>query len=314
MLAGINRRIKQSAAYRQYKASLPYVIVKEWQKALVRRLRLRRYRGSAHRCPVCHARLGAFKPLSPTYQSLTRQHGYFGLDRLETFNASAYYCPACDASDRERLYALHLESAFGAFDRKRCYRLVEFAPSRGLQRKLMSYPFIAYRSADLFRPTVDDRIDISHMHPYTDGSVDVLICSHVLEHVADDRRAMREIFRVLRLGGFAIVMVPLVHGVDETFEDPAIVTAEQRWRHYGSDDHVRQYGKRDFIDRLMAAGFAVEQLDRDHFGAETFRRAGIAPDSVLYLAHKRRTESQAKDASDAPELAPLDAAEEPVHS
>jgi SAM-dependent methyltransferase len=108
----------------------------------------------------------------------------------------------------------------------------------------------------------------------------------VLEHVGDDRKAMAEIFRVLRPNGFAVLLVPLVHGVDDTIEDPAIITSQQRWGHYGSDDHVRQYGKRDFIDRLVAAGFRVDQVDIAHFGEEAFRRAGIAPDSVIYVVGK----------------------------
>jgi SAM-dependent methyltransferase len=104
--------------------------------------------------------------------------------------------------------------------------------------------------------------------------------------VPDDRKAIGELFRTLRPGGFAIVMVPLIHGVEATHEDPAINTPELRWKYYGQDDHVRQYGKSDFVDRLTAAGFRVDQIGVDHFGAEAFRRAGIAPDSVLYVARK----------------------------
>jgi hypothetical protein len=97
---------------------------------------------------------------------------------------------------------------------------------------------------------------------------------------------MRELHRVLRADGFAIVMVPLVQGVEDTNEDPAIDTPALRWKYFGSDDHVRQYGRRDFADRLVAAGFTVERLGMAFFGEEAFRRAGIAADSVLYVARK----------------------------
>jgi hypothetical protein len=79
------------------------------------------------------------------------------------------------------------------------------------------------------------------------------------------------------------VLVPLVIGVDETHEDPAIDTNEGRWKYFGMGDHVRQYGRRDFVERLTASGFSVEQLGVDYFGRETFDRAGIAENSILYV-------------------------------
>jgi SAM-dependent methyltransferase len=287
MFARINQRIKRTDAYRRYKHSATYVALKEWQKDLRRKFNLTKYRGTDFRCPVCGVELSAFKPGANSYVKMIREFGYVHpLAAIETFNVAAYSCPGCDASDRERLYALYLDKAFRSLDRQRRYRLLEFAPSFGLPRKLKTYPFVDYRSADLYRNNVDDRVDISDMRQYADGSVDIVLCSHVLEHVPDDRRAMRELHRILRGDGFGIVMVPLVHGVDGTHEDAAVDTPALRWKYFGSDDHVRQYGKRDFVDRLTAAGFAVEQLGIGFFGAEAFRRAGIAADSVLYVVRK----------------------------
>ncbi len=98
---------------------------------------------------------------------------------------------------------------------------------------------------------------------------------------------MREIARVLKPDGFSLLLVPLVIGVDETHEDPNLNTDELRWKYFGMGDHVRQYGKRDFVERLEGAGLSVEQLGVAHFGAETFRRAGIADNSVLYVGRPR---------------------------
>jgi SAM-dependent methyltransferase len=285
-LESINSWVKRSAAYREYRNSVPYVTVMRWLKAAVRKARLSKYLGQTFCCPICETRLRAFKPLTPRYEKLTREAGYYPLSRIETFNAAAYYCPSCDATDRERLYALYLERILASLDPRHGYRLIEFAPGSALHTMLARSPLIDYRSADLFRHSVDDRVDISDMRNYPDGSIDILLCSHILEHVDDDRKAMREIARVLRSDGFAIVMVPLVHGVDETNEDPTIITPQARWKHFGSDDHVRQYGKRDFVARLLAAGLSVEQLSAADFGDDAFRRAGIAPDSVLYVARK----------------------------
>jgi SAM-dependent methyltransferase len=272
------KTIKQTSAYLAYK---------ERRKAFVRTLMLPRYRGNAHECPVCAARLRAFKPLWKSYPRQAAEYGYIHpLTSLETFNMAAFSCPSCDATDRERLYALFFEREFRAFDSARRYRFIEFGPGHALQRRLRSYPFLAYRSADLYFRNVDDRVDITDMRAYADESIDTFLCSHVLEHVREDRQGMRELYRILKPEGFGVVMVPLVHGVEETEEDAAVNTPALQWKYYGMADHVRQYGKRDLVERLKAAGFEVEQRGIDHFGAETFRRAGVAPDSVLYVVRK----------------------------
>jgi predicted SAM-dependent methyltransferase len=168
---------------------------------------------------------------------------------------------------------------------RRRYRLLDFAPSSGLRRKLRRTAFFNYRSADLVRRTVDDRVDITDMRIYPDQSFDIFICSHVLEHVADDRKGMRELFRVLKPDGFGIVMVPLIKGVERTDENPDS-TGEWRLDHYGDSDHVRQYGIQDFYDRLTETGFHVALLDKAYFGTEAFRKAGLAEDSRLWLVSK----------------------------
>lgn len=271
-----------------FKQTRSYIAFKEWTKALRRRSKLSYYRGTLYRCPICDVRLRAFKPIWRSFWTDYQQYEFIRSPfAMETFNAGAFSCPACDAYDRERLTALYLDRAFQAFDPKRRYRLVEFAPAHALDRMIKRHRFIEYRSADLMRNDVDDRVDITSC-PYADGSVDVFLCSHVLEHIADDRKAMRELHRILAPGGFGILLVPIFPAIDETHEDPKIDTLEQRWKYFGGGDHMRQYGKRDFVDRLAAAGFAVDQVGMDYFGREAFREAGIAEDSVLYVVRRQQ--------------------------
>src|SRR5215468_5815875 len=178
MLADLNRHIKRSAAYRHYKNSLLYVTLRQWDKALRRKIQLGKYRGTEFRCPVCGVALSAFKPGAVSYERMLREHGYiYPLDAIETFNVAAYSCPSCDASDRERLYALYLDRAFSSHAPGRRYCVLEFAPSPGLSRKLKRMPFVDYRSADLYRNNVDDRIDITDMRGYPDAAFDVVLCS-----------------------------------------------------------------------------------------------------------------------------------------
>jgi SAM-dependent methyltransferase len=268
------------------KNSVPYITFRRYNKALRRAIRLPRYLGTEHRCPVCRVGLRAFKPMWKSYWRDVEHYGYVHHgSEMETFNLEAYTCPKCDATDRERLMAVYLDGIRTPLERGRNIRLIDFAPAYPLSRKIRAYPFVDYHSADLSRADVQEHIDLTDIK-YPAQSFDVFICSHIFEHIPDDRRAMRELHRILKPGGFGLVLVPLVVGVDATHEDPAIESKELRWKYFGMGDHVRQYGKGDFIERLTGAGFFVDQLGVGYFGRETFRRAGIAENSVLYVVRR----------------------------
>ena len=169
-----------------------------------------------------------------------------------------------------------------AFDRQRRYRLIEFAPARALY-VLRRYPFIEYRSAGFERNDVDDRIDLTDC-AYADGSVDIFPCAHtLLEHIPGDRKAMRELNRILTPDGFGIVLVPLA-ARRRNVRRPSIVTMRELeiFRGQRLRAPVRQA---DFIDRLTAAGSGRPARGR------LFRRgdvpvAGIADNSVLYVVRR----------------------------
>jgi SAM-dependent methyltransferase len=280
--------LRTTRAYKLYRGSLAYDVVRRHGKVLKRAIKLPSYLGSEYACPVCGIRLRAFKPIWKSYlRGVERFKPIHPATSMETFNMKAFTCPRCDALDRDRLTAIYLDRTFATYDRSRKYRLLEFAAGDALHKKLKRYPFIDYRNADLSRKTADELVDLTAMTAYPDRSVDVILCSHVLEHIPEDRKAMSEIRRVLKPDGFAVLLVPLIVGVDETHEDPSIDTEELRWKYFGMGDHVRQYGKRDFVDRLEASGLKVDQLGIDYFGAETFHRAGIAENSILYVVRPR---------------------------
>lgn len=281
--------LKSTPAYRLYRQSLIYDTVRRHGKVVKRAIKLPRYLGNDYRCPICGAGLRAFRPMWKSYwRDFAKFAPIHPPTAFETLNLEAFTCPRCDAFDRDRLTSIYLDEVFKSFDHNRTYRLLEFAPGDALHKKLKRYPFIAYRSADLSRKTVDERVDLTDMVAYPNRSLDIILCSHILEHIPEDRKAMREIARVLKPDGFAVILVPLVVGLDETHEDPSMNTEALRWKYFGMGDHVRQYGKRDLIARLEAAGLNVEQVGIDHFGAEMFRRAGIAENSVLYVVRPRQ--------------------------
>lgn len=183
-------------------------------------------------------------------------------------------CPNCGARDRQRHLWLYLERKTNLFSDR--LRVLHFAPERIFEEKLRSRANLDYVSTDLARARADVKADITDL-PFPDDSFDVILCSHVLEHVVEDRKAMRELHRVLRPGGWALVLVPIDFGREETFENPAIVAPADRERLFGQADHIRVYG-RDFTARLEEAGFTVRVEDfRRELGETAARRYGLRP-------------------------------------
>lgn len=183
-------------------------------------------------------------------------------------------CSNCGARDRQRYMWLYLERKTNLLTDP--LRVLHFAPERIFEEWLGSRPNLDYISTDLERERATVKADITDL-PFRDDSFDVILCSHVLEHVADDRKAMRELYRVLRLGGWALVLVPMDFRREETFEDPAVVEPAERERLFGQADHVRVYG-RDFTSRLEESGFTVRVEDYTReLGESEARRFGLRP-------------------------------------
>jgi len=240
---------------------------------------------AVYNCPVCGAtniRIHAL-PIHffAQWQKYQTVHNPFF---IETMNIEHYMCSKCFASDRDRLYAIYLQHYLDTVMYK--VKFLDIAPAPALRTFLKNNINVAYRSMDLMMAEVDDNLDITNMHAYSDEQFDFFICSHVLEHIPDDTKAMAELYRVLKKGGQGIAMVPINLQLQETMEDPACTDEVLRWKYFFQDDHVRMYAKEDYISRLMSVGFTVEQLDINYFGKEVFERNAIWPTSVLYVVNK----------------------------
>jgi SAM-dependent methyltransferase len=239
------------------------------------------------RCPVCQGSFRRFLPLPAFHEENLRRHGsHLKLDDAETLNLPDYSCPGCGASDRDRLIALFLAEKLPSVAGGGPCGVIEFAPSRPLSGFLRSFPGVRLRTADIAMGGVDDVVDISDMRGYSDGSFDVFVCSHVLEHVRDDGKALSELHRILRPGGVGVLLVPIFLSLTRVDEDPAASDEGERWRRFGQNDHMRAYSVDGFLERVAHAGFKVERLGIGHFGREVFRRHGITERSVLYAVSK----------------------------
>jgi len=245
------------------------------------------YVGDEHYCPVCKTGLKYFMPASQEYLDKLDEHQLaYPLFSFETMNIFRYSCPKCYSSDRDRLYTLYIEKRLGVQQVNKRLNLLDIAPTPALEAYLRPSPYFNYRSADLYIANVDDKVDITDMNIYEDGKFDVFICSHVLEHVPNDKKALSELYRVLKPGGWGIAMVPICMTIEDTLEDPAIQSEADRWKYYAQDDHVRMYSKQGFVNNLKSAGFKVNEITVADFSTDIFDKHGIHRRSVLYIVEK----------------------------
>lgn len=185
-------------------------------------------------------------------------------------------CPRCGSQQRHRHLWLWLERetrllSGAALD------VLHVAPEPGIEARLRAAaPPLRYRTAE-FGPEhgTDLVLDLQAL-ALPEDCLDVVLCNHVLEHIPDDDAALRELRRVLRPGGWAVLQVP-VNGAatieEQPGEDPAL-----RLERFGQADHVRIYG-RDYLERLQAAGFACDpMLYREQIPERERRRFGLTYD------------------------------------
>jgi len=142
-----------------------------------------------------------------------------------------------------------------------------------------------YINSDLNPLVADRKIGITDIK-FENSYFNFIICNHVLEHIVDDRKAMRELFRVLRPGGEAILQVPISKYNKETFEDFLIILSEEKERYFGQKGHVRIYGK-DYKNRLEEAGFKVELYDiKKDLSVQDIKKYGLDEEEILYIGDK----------------------------
>ena len=159
--------------------------------------------------------------------------------------------------ERHRLIWLYLQRKTDFFTTKR--KMLHVAPEQcfyGIFKKMSN---LEYTTGDLNSPLADIEMDL-HKIPFEENVFDVVFCNHVLEHVEDGIQCMKEIFRVLKPGGFAVLQSPVDITRKSTFEDPTIVSEEDREKHFWQKDHVRLFGL-DYKERLESAGFKVNVVD-----------------------------------------------------
>ena len=222
-------------------------------------------KGKKRICPACKNEVNVFLPGKTTKNEI---------------------CPHCRAYKRHRALWLYLENQTNLFEineQSGTVKILHFAPEKVFYEKFSTMSNVDYYPVD-FNPNfvgIRDVIDIQEIK-YPDEMFDIIICSHLLEHIPDDRKAMKELRRVLKKGGTAYISCPVYQSLNVTFENPEYSTPELRLRNYGQIDHVRKYGK-DFPQKLLDAGFDVEILEyRKDFTEVELDKYGLNKNGIIY--------------------------------
>ena len=193
-------------------------------------------------------------------------------------------CPKCGSGPRHRALWLFLQRKTDFFERK--LQVLHFAPEHCFYKKFGEQKNINYTSGDICSPRAKKKIDITNIN-YPDNSFDVVISSHVLEHIPDDFEAMKELSRVQKSDGWSIHLVPVDYSREKTYEDPSINTPEKRKRIYGHHDHRRIYGL-DYMKRLEDNGFKPKIFKGiDYIKKDEMLKFGLNSNMEIYFCQKK---------------------------
>lgn len=229
------------------------------------------YLGKGKQCPLCGCQRRKFLP-----------YGYV------TSRENAL-CPNCLSLERHRLLWLWLvrESDIGR-GAMALPKMLHIAPEVALMRKFKKMYASTpdrYVTADLESPLADMHFDVQQI-PLAKESFDAVICNHIMEHVEDDHKALRELYRILRRGGWGVILSPVELEREKTFEDDTITDPAERTRIFGQYDHRRIYG-RDYAARLREAGFEVYDIDYKNELSKAEQELYALPADHLYIVCKQ---------------------------
>jgi SAM-dependent methyltransferase len=235
-------------------------------------------RGTKYLCPFCGYRSDILLPFGHSSEAFDKYHIIGGGKR----NVS---CLKCNSHDRERLIYVYLKFVYKLFDKKRI-SIFHVAPEPRISKELLKHSNIDYVCGDLFAEGYEYPSYVQNMNildlSFEDNRFDIVLCNHVLEHIEDDRTAMKELLRILKPDGFAILQVPISNVIDKTIENFTITDTQERLRLFGQKDHCRLYGK-DYVQRLENVGFKVEKVSI----AAQYSKYAVNPEEQLFICKKQ---------------------------
>jgi len=193
--------------------------------------------------------------------------------------------PSTLSLERHRLMWLFLRDETTFFTSEKKLKTLHIAPEQCFLDIFRKQQNLEYTTSDLESPIADVKADICDL-PFKDNSFDVVFCNHVLEHITDDKKAMQELFRVMKKGGFGIFQIPQDIARETTFEDNSITDKKERAKIFGQYDHVRVYGL-DYFNKLRSVGFKVDEIDyTQKITREKLERFCLMKNEILPVCYK----------------------------
>ena len=193
--------------------------------------------------------------------------------------------PSTLSLERHRLLWLYLEQETDFFTNSSIKKVLHFAPEQAFLKRFKKLQHLDYTTTDLNSPIADVKADICDL-PFSDNTYDIVFCNHVLEHIPDDLKAMKELYRIMKPGGWGIFQIPQDLNRDVTFEDDTITDKKERAKIFGQYDHVRIYG-RDYFDKLRSVGFKVDEIDyTSQLSEEEVNKYRLAKGEIIPLVRK----------------------------
>lgn len=241
------------------------------------------YKVNKRRCSCC-GKETVYSPLPDYYIEMPKRYGAEP-HVAETINKEEYLCTVCGSSDRDRMIVSFLQKV-GLPQAAEHTKVLQIAPAATIETWIQTYcPHLDYETTDLYMDGVTFHSDIMDMRMVNDETYDLVICSHILEHVQDDKKAMCELKRILKPNGLVVFLVPVMLDMDEIDEEWGL-PEEENWRRFGQGDHCRRYGRKGLIERLEEQGFYINALGKDYFGDEVFEQLSLINTSTLYVLTK----------------------------
>ena len=236
--------------------------------------------GFKYKCPFCGFHSRKLNPIGIDNPTIRR----YQIIGAGLRNAG---CPKCGSTDRERLVYTFLKHELAIFNKQQT-RVLHIAPEMIIADQFIKHGFANYTCGDFFAEgqhadyshELVKHMDVQNL-PFADNSFDLIICNHVLEHVFDEKKAIKELFRVVAKDGLAILQVPFSPILEKTISDPAITDGAILEEKFGQKDHVRLFGN-DYKYILESQGFSIQELKLQ----QKYSKYGLNPDEILFIGKK----------------------------